>query len=54
MKVGSRILITRTFLSCGQYQVGDVLQVHKVVRGGHVRVKGVFVIIGDDEFEVID
>lgn len=55
VKTGSRILITRVFLNCGQYDVGDILIVKKVGPGGqHVRVKGVSIVIGDDEFEVVN
>lgn len=52
VKAGDLILITKTFLDCGMYSIGDVLEVDKVFKGC-VRTKDVDVVIGIDEFEVI-
>ncbi len=53
VKVGDVILVTKTFLDCGMYRIGDILEVGEVLKGC-VRVKNVQIAIGNDEFEVIE
>lgn len=52
VKVGDVILVTKTFLDCGMYSVGDILEVEEI-HSGFIRAKGMEFAIGIDEFEVI-